>query len=128
VRRGSTHPLRTSHHFGVSRATALYRLKNLRLLKASEFDGLRRADEQHGDRVAQALRLPQPDHEASRAAFRHRFLGLALEAYRRELITRTKLEELAGMMKVSKTDISSLLEDTGLEGTDDVGVSLPDDE
>jgi Zn-dependent peptidase ImmA (M78 family)/transcriptional regulator with XRE-family HTH domain len=120
-----------AHHFAVSRATALYRLKNLRILKTSEFDSLRVADERHGDRVAKALELPQPDHEASRTAFRHRFLGLALEALRREEITRSKLEELASMMKVSKADVASLLADTGLESgnvSSEAGVSLPDDE
>lgn len=117
-----------AHHFGVSRATALYRLKNLRVLKAADFDGLRAADEQHGDRVARALRLALPDHEASRSAFRHRFLGLALEAYRREEITRSKLEELASMMNVSSAEVSSLLDDTGLQSADVADVSFPNDE
>ena len=76
-----------AHHFGVSRATALYRLKNLRLLKQAEFESLRAADAQRGDAVARALDLAPPDHEALRSAFRHRFIGLALEAFRREEIT-----------------------------------------
>jgi hypothetical protein len=117
-----------AHHFGVSRATALYRLKNLRLLKQSDFDALRTADEQRGEAVARALRLAAPDHGALRSAFRHRFLGLALEAFRRERITRSKLEELAAMMEVSKLELSSLLEETGLEQSDEADVSLPDDE
>lgn len=117
-----------AYHFGVSRMTALYRLKNLRLLKQAEFENLRAADEQRGDGVARALRLVPPDHEALRGAFRHRFLGLALEAFRREQITRSKLEELAAMMDVSKREVNALLEETGLEGVDEVDVSLPDDE
>ena len=79
------------------------------------------------DLVARALRLEEPDHEALRSAFRHRFLGLALEAFRREEITRAKLEELAAMVGVSKLELTALLEETGLEGTDEVDVSLPDD-
>jgi Zn-dependent peptidase ImmA (M78 family)/transcriptional regulator with XRE-family HTH domain len=117
-----------AHHFGVSRATALYRLKNLRLLKQAEFESLRAADEQRGDAVARALRLAPPDHEALRSAFRHRFIGLALEAFRREQITRSKLAELVAMMDVSKLELGSLLEETGLEGVDQLDVSLPDDE
>jgi Zn-dependent peptidase ImmA (M78 family)/DNA-binding XRE family transcriptional regulator len=116
-----------AHHFGVSRLTALYRLKNLRLLKQTEFESLRTADEQRGDAVARALRLEEPDHEALRSAFRHRFLGLALEAFRREQITRAKLEELAAMIGVSRLELTALLEETGLEGADEVDVSLPDD-
>jgi Zn-dependent peptidase ImmA (M78 family)/transcriptional regulator with XRE-family HTH domain len=117
-----------SHHFGVSRATALYRLKNLRLLKQAEFESLRKTEEQRGDAVARALDLAPPDHEALRSAFRHRFIGLALEAFRRDEITRSKLAELAAMMDVSKLELGSLLEETGLEGVDQVDVSLPDDE
>jgi Zn-dependent peptidase ImmA (M78 family) len=116
-----------AHYFGVSRLTALYRLKNLRVLKQAEFESLRAADEQRGDAVARALRLEEPDHEALRSAFRHRFLGLALEAFRREEITRAKLEELAAMVGVSKLELTALLEETGLDGTDEVDVSLPDD-
>lgn len=114
-----------AHHFGVSRLTALYRLKNLRLLKAPDFEALRLADEGHGDRVARALRLLPQDHQAARSAFRHRFLGLALEAFRREAITRAKLDELTAMMKVPRDELVSLLEDTGLHAIDDVDVVLP---
>lgn len=117
-----------AHHFGVSRATALYRLKNLRILKQAEFESLRAADERRGDAVARALDLAPPDHEALRSAFRHRFIGLALEAFRREEITRSKLAELAAMMDVSKRELGSLLEETGLERVDQVDVSLPHDE
>lgn len=116
-----------AHHFGVSRLTALYRLKNLRILKTADFEQLRAADEQHGDRVAKALRIATPDHEAARSVFRHRFLGLALEAFRRDAITRRKFEELAAMLMVPQTEVASLLEDTGLEDEGAVGVSLPKD-
>ncbi len=116
-----------AHHFGVSRATALYRLKNLRLLKPNEFEALRTADEKHGEGVARALQLPSPDHEALRTAFRRRFLGLALEAFRREQITGTKLEELARMVDVSKEELGALLEETGLESIERIDVALPDE-
>ena len=116
-----------AHHFGVSNEAALYRLKNLGMLKVSDFESLRAANKQHGDCVARALGLPPPNEEASLSAFRHRFLGLALEAFRREEITRSKLEELASMMLVSDSEISSLLEDTGLEPTAEFDVSLPAD-
>ena len=117
-----------AHHFGVSTATALYRLKNLKLLKATEFDALRAVDKQQIDRVSLALQLQAPDHQAARSAFRHRFLGLALEAFRREQITRSKLEELAAMLEVKKSEVASLLDDAGLEGAGVVDVALPDEQ
>jgi Zn-dependent peptidase ImmA (M78 family)/DNA-binding XRE family transcriptional regulator len=114
-----------AHHFGVSRPTALYRLKNLRLIKQKEFEALRGAGEKHGDEVARGLGLPSPNHAAARAAFRHRFLGLALEALRRGAITRSKFEEL-GAMQGLKDDVTRLLEETGLDNAEPADVAIPD--
>ena len=74
-----------AEHFGVSRLAALYRLRNLGLLTEQELNELKRQEEAgQGRQLAQILDLPEPDHEAARNEFRHRFLGLALEAFRRE--------------------------------------------
>jgi hypothetical protein len=43
-------------------------------------------------------------------------LGLALEAYRREEISRGKLTELALMLGLHRDDVDSLIADAGLEG------------
>jgi Zn-dependent peptidase ImmA (M78 family)/DNA-binding XRE family transcriptional regulator len=108
-----------AHHFGVSRMSALYRLRNLRLVTAQAFDRLKALDESgKGRQIADLLGLPEPDHEAVRNEFRHRFLGLALEAYRRDEISRGKLEELAAMVALTQADLDRLIEDAGLDEDD----------
>jgi Zn-dependent peptidase ImmA (M78 family) len=108
-----------AHHFGVSRISALYRLRNLRLVTAQEFDRLKALDESgKGRQIADLLGLPEPDHEAVRNEFRHRFLGLALEAYRRDEISRGKLKELAAMVALTQADLDRLIEDAGLDEDD----------
>jgi Zn-dependent peptidase ImmA (M78 family)/transcriptional regulator with XRE-family HTH domain len=108
-----------AHHFGVSRISALYRLRNLRLVTAQELDRLKALDESgKGRQIANLLGLPEPDHEAVRNEFRHRFLGLALEAYRRDEISRGKLEELAAMVALARADLDRLVEDAGLDDDD----------
>lgn len=105
-----------AHHFGVSRSATLYRLRNLRLVTASEFDRLWAHEEAgHGKETAALLGLPEPEHEVARNAFRRRFLGLALEAFRREEITRAKLAELAGLVGLSPDELTRLVADSGLD-------------
>ncbi len=103
-----------AHHFGVSRLAALYRLRNLHLLSQPELAALLVEEEAgHGKRISGLLSLPEPDHAAGRGEFRSRFLGLALEAYRREKITRGKLRELAASVGVSGDDLAAILEGDG---------------
>ncbi len=91
-----------AYHFGVSRLTALYRLRNLGFLTEVELGHLKAQEETGvGREVADFLELPDLDHEAARNTFRHRFLGLGLEAFRRDEITHAKLVELAQMIGVS---------------------------
>lgn len=104
-----------AHHFGVSRLAALYRLKNLQLLTEPEFNTLKQQEEDElGKDLARLLDLPEPDAGEKRNEFRHRFLALALEAFRREAITRGKLRELAGMVEVSADELHGLLKRAGL--------------
>lgn len=110
-----------ARHFGVSTQAALYRLKNLRLLKTPEFEALKAADAANGQRVAKLFDWLEPDQDVSRSAFRRRFLGLALEAFRREKIVKAKLVELAKMVGVSKSEITALLDDTGIDGAGTTG-------
>lgn len=108
-----------AHHFGVSRLSALFRLRNLRLVSEAEFESLKAQDEAgKGRQVADLLGLPEPDHAEIRNEFQHRFLGLALEAYRREEISRGKLKEVAAMVGVSGDDFDLLLEGAGINGED----------
>ena len=62
------------------------------------------------------LGLPEPDDSIVRNEFHHRFLGLALEAYRREEISRGKLKELALMVQLTADDLDRLIVDAGLDG------------
>jgi Zn-dependent peptidase ImmA (M78 family)/DNA-binding XRE family transcriptional regulator len=112
-------------HFGVSRLAALYRLRNLRLIADTELDLLKQQEESgKGRHVAALLDLAEVDHEAARNEFRHRFLGLTLEAFRRGEISRAKLAELAGMVDLGPEDVARLLRETGLEDLDGEGEIL----
>jgi Zn-dependent peptidase ImmA (M78 family) len=119
-----------AHHFGVSRGSALYRLQNVRLITADELDRLRAEDDAgRGKELAALLELPDPDHQAVRNEFRHRFIGLALEAYRRRLITRGKLRQLGAMVGLAETAVDRLVDRAGLDGDqaneDEPPVMLP---
>ena len=106
-----------AHHFSVSRVSALYRLRNLRLLSEAEFNHLKALDDDgKGKPLARALGLSEPDHAEMRSEFKHRFLGLALEAYRRDEISRGKLRELVAMVGLSVDDLDQLLDDAGFCG------------
>lgn len=100
-----------AHHFGASRISALYRMKNLRLIDDREFQRLK-ADEDGGagQAIADFLAAPEAPHaDTSRKDFRRRFLALALEAYRREEITRSKLTELAAMVQLGRHELADAL-------------------
>ncbi len=106
-----------ANHFAVSRTSALYRLKNLKLVKDLEFDTLMDQEERSlGAAVAKILALPEPEHEERRKEFRRRFLALGLEAYRRGEISRRKLRSLGAMVGLEEYD--RIIADTGLEGED----------
>ena len=114
-----------AHHFGVSRLAALYRLRNLRLITDAQLEDLKHQEEAgKGRQVAMLLDLPDVDHESARNEFRHRFLGLVLEALRRGEISRAKLAELAGMVELGSEEVAHLLRETGLEDLDGEGEIL----
>jgi Zn-dependent peptidase ImmA (M78 family)/transcriptional regulator with XRE-family HTH domain len=103
-----------AHHYGESRLTALFRLLNLRLVTQGEFDQLKAAEDAgHGRELASMLSLPDSD-EDERDEFRHRVLNLALEAYRRELITRAKFGDVAKLLSMTNAAINKLLNKAGL--------------
>lgn len=112
-----------AHHFRVSRLSALFRLRNLRLLTEPEFEKLKVLDEQgKGRQVAELLGLSEPDHANMRGEFKHRFLGLALEAFRRDEISRGKLRELTVMVGLAADDLNRLLDEAGID--DDGGATV----
>lgn len=113
-----------SHHFEVSRVAALYRLRNLRLLSKGDLDRLKGLDDAgRGRQIADHLGLPELDATSSCDGFQHRILGLALEAYRREEISRGKLNELASMLRFEAWRVDILIDDAGLD--DDTPIAEP---
>jgi Zn-dependent peptidase ImmA (M78 family)/transcriptional regulator with XRE-family HTH domain len=109
-----------AEHFGVSRLTTLYRLRNLRLLSDAEFDHLKQHEDiGHGRAIARMLQLPEIDEEEARDEYRHRFLSLALEAFRRNEISRGKLSELVNMIGLDEIELADLLARIGWGDTDE---------
>jgi len=105
--------------FGVSVPAALYRLRNLRFITDLELSRLKSEDD--GGRSLTAARLlgvVEPDHAGARNEFRHRFLGLALDAYRRDMISTGKLRELARLVGAPTVDLETLIGDAGEDATD----------
>ncbi|MDD4933518.1 MAG: XRE family transcriptional regulator [Methylacidiphilaceae bacterium] len=99
-----------AHQFGVSRSFTLYRLHNLKIIGERDFQTVWAQNEAgKGSELARLLDLPEPDHQAARHFFRHRFLRLALEAYGREAITRSKFAELAATV-LDAADAERLLD------------------
>lgn len=117
--------IQLAHHFGVSRASALYRLRNLRVVSQQELERLKSLDADNGKQLAARLGLPELDPWAERNAFRHRFLGLALEAYRRDEISRAKLRELGALVALSPADLDQLIEYASLDDPDDLPLEPP---
>jgi len=117
-----------AHHFEVSRKALLHRLRNLHLLSDEERDRFLAEDGNGAGRgLARLMRLPEPEHAAAREEFRSRFLSLALEAYRREKITRNKLREVCGLVGFSGMEVDQIVASTDLDG-DENEVLLPGDE
>ena len=105
-----------AHHFGVSRLAVLFRLRNLRLLTEAEFDRLKVLDDRgNGKQLASLLGLSAVDHAETRREFKHRFLGLALEAFRRDELSRGKLRELVAMAGFEAEALDQILEDAGID-------------
>jgi Zn-dependent peptidase ImmA (M78 family)/transcriptional regulator with XRE-family HTH domain len=88
--------LHLAHHFGVSPPAALFRLRNLRLLSEADLADLRGRLSTEGEALAAFLGFAEPaeQQEESRNQFRRRFARLALEAFRRKVITAGKLQEI----------------------------------
>ncbi len=95
----------------------MYRLKNLRLIDEREFRRLKSEEDTGAGRaIADFLAADDPVEERGmRDEFRRRFLGLALEANRREEITQNKLTELAAMVGMGRHDVERVLSSAGLD-------------
>jgi len=97
-----------AHHFGVSYEMALYRLLNLKLLSEEEHQHLA-AQREAANTIRQFLGSDFQEVPRERREFRHRLLFLALEAFRREVISRGKLRELCDLAGVGADEMGSLI-------------------
>ncbi len=105
-----------SHYFGVSYQAAIFRLRNLGLIDNQQLEELLKLDvDGKGNEIARHFQLKKLDSEESKDRFRHRFVTLSLEAYRRDAITKSKLKELVQMVGYPVDDIDCLLRDLQLE-------------
>jgi Zn-dependent peptidase ImmA (M78 family)/transcriptional regulator with XRE-family HTH domain len=118
--------VKLAHHFGVSVLSALYRLLNLRLITDKQLESMRQLDQ--GGMSQQLLSLfglIQPSAEENITAFHRRYLFLALEAYRRDKISRRKLLEIAGKLGVEALEIETVVDSLGLGQDEPAEVFIP---
>ena len=97
-----------AHHFGVSFETALFRLLNLKLITDEE--RVRLAPQK--DTASSIMRFlgTEPDAKGpGHKPFKHQFVLPAIEAYRREAISRAKLRELCELAQVLPGEFKSLV-------------------
>jgi transcriptional regulator with XRE-family HTH domain len=118
--------VRVAHHFGASVLSALYRLRNLRLVNEPEFQDLKRQDEEGASqRVAVMLGLAEIQPTGQAAEFCRRSLVLALEAFRQDKISIRKLTELAARVEVPEDVLTEVLDKLGLAPDEPSDVLLP---
>ena len=105
--------VRMAHHFGVSCAAMLYRLKGLGFVTEEERSSLA---EQDGAGLGMALRgllgLLEADDSDGEMRVHAGFVAMAIEGFTRAKITRRKLDELGGLVRVS--DLSQRLRRAGV--------------
>jgi Zn-dependent peptidase ImmA (M78 family)/transcriptional regulator with XRE-family HTH domain len=99
-------------HFGVSRSLAIHRLRNLRLVAPAEADRLLAAVEA-GERTdaEAALSFDTENAGAERDLLRDRVSILGLEALRRGVITRDRLEGAARLVGVDADQVKRLVQE-----------------
>jgi Zn-dependent peptidase ImmA (M78 family) len=98
-----------AHHFRVSYEMALYRLLNLKLLTEEERAQLAEQKETANEIMRFLGREPEPSMP-HREPFRHQLAFLAIEAFRREVISRGKLKELCALAEVQPGEFEVLLD------------------
>lgn len=115
-----------AHHFSVSRLSTIYRLKNLGYINDTQLEQFRTLEEEgSGREIAELLGLSDPTDGDKPYEFVHRFLALALDAYRLDKITRAKLRELATLVELPLEQLEKLLEEVGLAEDDGLDAVAP---
>lgn len=106
-----------AHAFGVSSIAALYRVRNVRppLVTEPEFERLKHLIEEGLDKeAANVMNLSQDEWTKSQDEIKRRLLGLALEAYRQELMSHAKLKELGELAGVPYDRLAKLVSTAGI--------------
>ncbi len=104
--------VRLAHHFGTSYEAAVYHLLNLGFLTKEQFEALKgRSD--FASKIRRALQLPEMTNKTP-WTLAEQVLSLALEAYRRSVISRRKVLELARELDVPRNEIEqAIAEESG---------------
>ena len=103
-----------AHHFGVSYQAATYRLKSLRYISNQECSKLL-GQERFGRQFLKALRIPGDLDKCEDQQYRDRqqrsiIAHLAIEAYRREEISRGRVLELSKTLRIAGDTLLNLAE------------------
>jgi len=99
---------------------------NLKLITDKQFEAMKQLDQEGlGKQLAELLGLPELSEDETVNAFYRRYLVLALEAYRREKISRRKLLEIAGKLGIGSEEVERVIEGLGLDHDDQTEVLLP---
>ena len=118
--------VKLSHHFGVSVLSALYRLMNLRLITDKQFEEMKQLDSDGMSiQLVDLLGLTELSDAENISAFYRRYLVLALEAYRREKISRRKLLEIAKKLGVGESEIEQVVQSLGLVHDEPADALIP---
>ena len=105
------------HHYGVSWDAAVYRLQNLGLISKDESeDLLGKRDEAQA--LSRAIKLEmKPSSEEKKFEnrdFAARFFSLGVDAYRQEIISLKKLEELMDLIGIEADQLKHILRNAGI--------------
>jgi Zn-dependent peptidase ImmA (M78 family)/DNA-binding XRE family transcriptional regulator len=111
-------------YFGISFEAALYRLRNTKFLSEELFDQLFQ-EKKKARRIARRLNIEKKEREHPFSNFALNFTGMAIEAHRRDKITRSKLINLAKRVKFDDV-IDEVLHCMGIKNDAEEDVHLPE--
>ena len=99
---------------------------NLRLITEKQFEEMKQMDSDGmSKQLADLLGLAEISEDENISAFYRRYLVLALEAYRREKISRRKLIEIASKLGVKAIEIEQVVQSLGLVHDEAADVLVP---
>ena len=107
------------HHYGVSWETAVYRLQNIGIISKDESEDLLKKKEEAnilGQIIKLELKPSVPKPKFENRDFVARFFSLGVDAYRQEIISLSKLEELNELIGVTPNQLRQVLRKMDLLG------------